>query len=349
MTESSTPRADPVDVLLVVVIAASGAAVVRSFAADVERWWAPGAIALAVGLLIAVFAPRPIAVPVSAERRAPLGLGDPLLPPPTPATARPFAPPVDPDATHLRVRRAPQNLNTDRFEVRILSLPKLGNDQDENEDGWFVTTDVRRLAVADGASSAFASRQWSKILTESFASDPRIELSSTEGRMAFVEACSQRWHAAVAGNGDWWSNEARGRGSFAALVAVELAEDLTFVASAVGDCCLMLCDESDRLRLSFPVDSAAAFDSTPSLLATNAPDLGDWRRASGRLAPGQSLVLVSDAMAEWLLKDSASRLPWLLGSDEAAWAQALVAVRERNDMVNDDVTVVVARCRRSHE
>ena len=111
------------------------------------------------------------------------------------------------------------------------------------------------------------------------------------------------------------------------------------------DCCLMVCEGNGRLRLSFPIDTAGAFNSTPPLLETNSPGAGDWRQVAGRLSPGESLVLVSDAVAEWLLMDPSRRLPWLLGSDEAAWTEALGAAREWHDMVNDDVTVVAVRCK----
>lgn len=360
MSRSTSPRIDPVDIGIVVVIAAVGAVVVQRVVPELDdRWFLPAAVALVVGLVVALAAPRPRPtsearpsavvglsdppVAAAAPTRPPASAAAPTIQAPTPPARAPLR--IDPDATHVRVRRVPVHFTNDRFVVRSLSLPKLGNEDGENEDGWFVTTDVRRLSVADGASSAFASRQWSKLLTESFAAERMLDLSDAQQRVDFVATCAARWDAATSGGGDWWSNDARAKGSFAAFVGVVLADDLSFVADAVGDSCLMAVDESGRLRMSFPLTSAEQFDSTPSLLGTNEPEAGEWRRAAGRLAPGHSLVLATDAVAEWLLGDAAQRLPWLVQADETVWTEALVGLRERNEMVNDDVTIVVATCR----
>lgn len=350
----STLRLDPVDATIAVAVGAAGAAAVKFLDIDPQRWWLPGAIGALVGLGAALLAPRPH-TPASL-------VPAPLPPPPTaraitalepdesatvrvarsPRTRTPL--PEDDDATVVRRRTAPAVFETDRFSVRSLSLPKLGNEHNENEDGIFVATDLSRLAVADGASSAFASRQWAQILTESFATQPAVDLSIADARGEFVERCARRWQAAVAGGSDWWSNDARDRGSFAAFVGVTIGDDLKVVANAVGDCCLFVLDRSQQLRLAFPLDNAAAFDSTPSLLSTNEPDEGEWRRAKGRLTTGDTLVLASDAVAQWLLSDAA-RLPWLSSSDPDAWAQELNATREQHVMVNDDVTVVTVTCK----
>lgn len=350
MSGNSRPRVDVIDLAIVGAIGVLGTLFVNRFVPELERKWIPGLAAIAVGSLTALAAPRSRVAPPPTSPAAPA----PVAPPPPPG---PVGPPaavglvptsprptraIDPDATHVRVKRAPQRYSNDRFTVRSVSVPKLGNDDDENEDGWFVTTDIRRLSVADGASSAFASRQWSQLLTESFAADRQLDLAIGAQRVQFVETCAARWDAVTSGGGDWWSNDARARGSFAAFVGVVVADDLTFVADAVGDCCIMLCEPTGRLRLSFPLDSAGQFDSTPSLLATNDPAMGDWRRTAGRLEPGQSLALVSDAVAAWLLTDAGRRLPWLLSNDETAWVDAFDAARSSRDMVNDDVTVVVA-------
>ena len=151
-----------------------------------------------------------------------------------------------------------------------------------------------------------------------------------------------------------WHGEAKARaGAFATLLglAIGSAPDdsgrLSWQAMAVGDSCLFVVRDG-RLRLSFPLEDPAEFDNNPALVCSNPDNAGGlWesvRRSSGECAPGDLLILATDALACWLLAEhAAGERPWetLLALDPPAWAGWVGERRRNGSMRNDDTTLVI--------
>lgn len=236
--------------------------------------------------------------------------------------------------------RAPET-PSGALATTLFTTAKLGALENENEDAAAVGLGGHLVAVADGASSAFAAREWSKLLAERFVSNGPSPFA--EGMERFVAECAALWDDATEPEeeADWWVAEAQQRGSFAAFLGIVLSVDHEWEAFVVGDCCVLACDKEGKLLTSFPIDDAAAFTSTPSLLHTADPSSGAWQRTSGRLEPGHALVAASDGLAEWLLTDPSPRLGWLRSADRADAEKRFERERAEGPMVNDDVTVVV--------
>jgi hypothetical protein len=331
VSETLPAQLDFGDVIAVLVASAMGAGVAYVWVDPVTgRWWVPALAGLIAGLAVALLVPG---------SKTPVGMVPTLASPRV--TTAPLPPPVvvvDPDATAIRPRRSTASLTT--FAVRTITLPKLGGSDGENEDAFAISPDGTRIAVADGASSAYASRQWSRLLADSFANF-EFEVSEQRSRESFISGCAGRWSGLVAEDGNWWNNEARSRGSFAAFIGVAISPDLSVRADAVGDCCMFVLDADHALVQAFPVERSSDFDSTPSLLATASPENGEWLNHSNHIRDGRSLVVASDAVAAWLLASAPTRFGWLLSHEIADWKQVFDLERESRAMVNDDVTVVV--------
>lgn len=119
---------------------------------------------------------------------------------------------------------------------------------------------------------------------------------------------------------------------------------LTWRAVAVGDCCLFVVRDND-LAISFPMTKAGEFNNVPSLISSNHPNnAGLWPRARqlrGECLPGDFIVLASDALGWWILKECESGgKPWqtVLSLDSPQqWGDW---VRAQRAMRNDDTTLI---------
>jgi hypothetical protein len=105
-----------------------------------------------------------------------------------------------------------------------------------------------------------------------------------------------------------------------------------------------------ELIRSFPLTRADQFDSRPCLISSNAAGNNGlaWRlsRARGGASAGDTFFLLTDALACWCLRRvEAGASPWddlLVHSREtASFAPWITRLRDRREMRNDDVTVLV--------
>lgn len=239
---------------------------------------------------------------------------------------------------------------------RVFTDPKLGNDPAENEDAAWpsqatAAPGTSRYAVADGATESSYSRQWAEVLVRGYA-----EGATRPGALANrMESLRERWRAQLPTVAlPWYAEQKLQQGAFATLlgVRVTLAPDGAHLRClAVGDSCLVVV-RRDLLALSWPIAQSSQFGLHPALLcsvpleeARRPPVLG--RRI--RLRAGDSVFLMTDAVAAWFLARAESgERPWHqlqtfgFGEDDAfvQWARDL---RTRGLMRNDDVTVSIVQ------
>lgn len=212
-----------------------------------------------------------------------------------------------------------------------------------------------RVSVSDGASESAFAREWANILTDAFVDRPPDISGLNEGSLRdWLAPAQEEWRRAVPWDRIPWHGETKARaGAFATMLglAVGTAPDdsqrLSWQALAVGDSCLFVVRD-DRLWLSFPLEDAAQFDNNPALACSNPANAAglweDLRRSCGECAPGDLLILATDALACWFLAmDAAGQKPWeaLLALDSPGWEAWVGEQRSGGLMRNDDTTLVV--------
>ena len=247
-----------------------------------------------------------------------------------------------------------------RIHIEAVSLQKAGNQPSENEDafapeGTSASAGSPLLAaVADGATESLFSGHWARLLAGAFA---RGEVPDAAGLLAVLPELQRQWHAHVGGKSlPWYAEEKLREGAFATLLGVRLLEQPTvdgpgtWEALAVGDSCLFQLRRDGLLR-SFPLEQSAAFGSTPFLLSTHAHQNGrvgaQVRMASGDLRDGDTLFLMTDALACWFLAEhERGQAPWtalpgsLSGEGRVAFEALIDGLRARKAIRNDDVTLL---------
>ena len=237
------------------------------------------------------------------------------------------------------------------FSIRVA---KHGNTIGECEDA--VTIDPRRgvLAVSDGASSSFGAHLWSATLAKSFVKQPPKPLSIASFALWLDEArrtsrpdgSEDPGKERDAGNG-WWSERGARNGAFATIVGAAIMNDgdaRVATVMCLGDSCAFVLTGAPgerTVRRSLPYEDASQFGSHPALLGSigdRAHDEPSWTTIPA--APGDLLVLASDAVAEWLLGDP-KRFQLFDGHEPDAIASRLIGERTDGRLVNDDLGIAL--------
>ncbi|MGW2763155.1 hypothetical protein [Streptomyces sp. NPDC001275] len=273
-------------------------------------------------------------------------------------------------------------------EYQLLRVPKAGNNLKECEDaGRAWPGDARAddqgrtvlplyAAVSDGASESLLAGAWAKrLVTDAVESmslghdwwdDVNMFVVDFMGRSAL------RWEAYL----EWYraEREARGRpitwyeqpgldkGAFATVLGAEVRAtvpggstvDWSWHAFALGDSCLFHLRDG-VVRRAFPVEDVEGFGITPQLLGSRNHDTTlvaeRLQLAHGTLAPGDEVLLASDALAAWLLSPHhehqapGTLLATLAEVGVEPFTEWVEDQRARGLMRNDDVTLIRIRVR----
>jgi hypothetical protein len=183
---------------------------------------------------------------------------------------------------------------------------KLESDRNDCQDAVAFNCSKGSFAVTDGATEAYGSRYWSRLLAKSW-----IRFLSTTDASSFMELASSLADRAHRHWGNkvlpWYAEEKLQSGSFAAFIGLTLdlqSTDSLWKALSIGDCCLIQC-RGGRIVAAFPLSDPAEFNYRPTLLpsikgsqAEIASYLGFYE---GRANPGDVFFLMSDAVACWFL------------------------------------------------
>lgn len=235
---------------------------------------------------------------------------------------------------------------------RALHLPKRGHAAEEYEDAFAADPAAGRFAVADGASESAFAALWARILAEGFIENARPPW----GKAEWLAPLRQRWAEEVDPQLlPWYAELKREQGAFATLLGLALRppgerRPGRWRALAVGDSCLLRLHEG-QLVDAFPLDRSADFDSHPSLVGsrpTQATRRAAARQACGTWKAGDRFLLLTDALAQWALRQSEEdREPWdelgpLFAAEnpQQAFTVWIEEQRDRHELRNDDVTLV---------
>src|SRR5215204_5625709 len=240
-----------------------------------------------------------------------------------------------------------------RIRIRHFVLPKEGSAAEECEDAVAFDAGSLRFAVADGATEAFDARRWSARLAAEWVGAVRAPLTAGEFGPWLKEQGA--WlHASWEGRKlSWYAEEKRRAGSYAAFVGLRLeasGRKMSWRAVALGDSCLVQRRGGEVLD-AFPLDSHEAFNSMPPLVPSSEHSreaaLARLVEREGRAEPGDTFLLMTDALSAWYFETSARRDPCaeefdslLAASENGSLSELVRRERAAARMKDDDVAVV---------
>jgi hypothetical protein len=224
-------------------------------------------------------------------------------------------------------------------------LPKHGSTRAEYEDAMAWSRHQRRFAVADGASASAFARLWAQLLVHAYVAG-QLTADSIEEDLAPLQA---RWSTVVAQRDlPWYAVEQARRGAFAALVGLTLEATGEWRALAIGDCCVFHLRDG-ALVAAHPLSDADAFDNRPLLLGsrpianTRLRGAGAIVSAAGSWQPGDTFLLMSDALATTFLRQHAAGCAGEVLCFErtaAGFRDWVNTLRQERQLRNDDVSLL---------
>lgn len=232
---------------------------------------------------------------------------------------------------------------------------KRGNAPEEYEDAFAGEAGKGRFAVADGASESSFVATWAQLLAEGFIAAAGKPWSDLD----WLGAARKSWAEDVDPRPlPWYAEEKREQGAYATLLGIAFAaarkptEAALWRAVAVGDSCLFQL-RAGKLRQSFPLRKSSEFGNQPALLGSrgrpgDTPSSG-IKKARGKWRPGDRFLLMTDALAEWMLRRSEQEqrptadIERLLegSAPQDAFAAWVAERRDQQGLRNDDVTLVI--------
>ena len=235
------------------------------------------------------------------------------------------------------------------IRCREFLLPRRGHRAEECQDACACSPQRGRFAVADGAAESAHAGLWARLLVEEFVRCP--ERCPAWGE--WLPPLQARWASEVGTAPDdlpvpWYLDLQHRRGAFATFLGLAV-EQGRWHAFAVGDSCLFQVRD-DRLLVRFPLASAAEFGNCPWLVGsrTSPTDVPDKQgaRLEGDCKAGDHLWLMTDALAQWFLRESdAGGKPWrdlarLLSEPDDSFATWVEGQRTAGRLRNDDIALV---------
>lgn len=225
---------------------------------------------------------------------------------------------------------------------------KRGNAPDEYEDAFAADAVTARFAVADGASESSFAATWARFLAEGFVAGKGRQWH----RLDWLAAPRRLWADEVDPRSlPWYAEEKREQGAYATLLGIVFLRG-SWRALAVGDSCLFRM-RGGKLGRTFPLLHSSNFGNQPALLGSRGrPDdtpTEAIRRARGKWRPGDRFLLMTDALAEWMLRRNEQEqrpvddIEQLLSESapQATFADWVEQRRNGQGLRNDDVTLVV--------
>lgn len=239
--------------------------------------------------------------------------------------------------------------------VRATALTAAKSDA-ENQDAVSADSGLGLFAIADGAGTTVFADVWAGILARTFTSAPLLSAHPMEVKW-WLEGPQREFERSVAASGrHTWNvaNKLKLEGSQAAFLGArvrEAGEDVARVRLVgFGDCCAFHLREG-RLA-SVPSRSRAELDRSPICLPSKARLFAHtFHRgveAELDLKAGDTLYLATDAVARWVfdavLRDDGAQTDAIPELDAPSWLAWVDARRSREEMADDDSTLLVIAC-----
>jgi hypothetical protein len=256
--------------------------------------------------------------------------------------------------TLLKSEDVTRTVGNYKFIIRSFRTPKDGLTEEECEDNSTVSSEnseTLRVAVCDGATEGIFSSIWSEILVRKYVENgsqvfepSKLELAYNE----FVQKASLNI-SKMPETRHWFMYEKLERGTHATIAGVEFFDSNTMHISTVGDSCVFWDDGNEVGML--PELSPEDFGSFPNTIC-HTPST--WKNLEQKIIKKEvsfrspiQIALCTDALACWLVKrlreqnEPSTLDKFFQVSDLSSFEEFIQELRERKEIRNDDVTLVL--------
>lgn len=249
-------------------------------------------------------------------------------------------------------------------ESRALWLPKDAGFSNEYEDAYDVNERRGIAAVADGVASAIFSRKWAQLLTRAIVQNPPDMHENSASFKEWLTDLRSAWADSIDMTGLKWHERQKLQqvgGAYCTLIWLELfpakdaqrqddqEERLDFQSFALGDCCLFHV-RNRQILANFPMENPEAFRLDPLTVCSvdrNRDHLLTFKTLTGTCRQGDMIALVSDALAEWYIKqiEGEQLILWdeFWEMNQEQFLERVTFLREDHQMRYDDTTLLLLK------
>ena len=253
-----------------------------------------------------------------------------------------------------------------KYQSYKISLPKLGNSTEENED--FYKSNITEYPVgkidhifaciSDGATETSFSKVWAKMLVRGYVNNP---IGNFMELTELINESSKKWYNILSKKKlAWFAEEKASKGAFATLLGVRIYNEYVkkthcgkWEAIAIGDSCLFQVRD-DKLLKAYPIDRSELFSISPNLISSNIErnveiqesyyeETGEWKN-------GDTFILATDSISKWILSEfEINNNPLNLLLDLVKANSSIVFQDWLNTMIrekrikNDDITLTIIK------
>jgi len=205
-----------------------------------------------------------------------------------------------------------------------------------------------RIALSDGASESFDSKEWAMILTRCFLKFPSFKKEHLQ------KALDEYKQLHDLTNMSWSQMAAYERGSFATILGINYKKQKNVLdIFAIGDSVAVLLCPEEKI-FSFPYSQANDFKKRPELLSNDMQHnfffdsnntASRFRKTFRNINRKQSLLLcMTDAIAEWAFQSAENGFPvWSKLSsirEQRIFQELVLEMRRSGKMRSDDTTLI---------
>jgi Protein phosphatase 2C len=190
------------------------------------------------------------------------------------------------------------------LHVQTYLTHKLGNERHECEDAIAFSLAKGTFAVADGATEAFDSRFWSRLLVKTWVRRPSQKSLFLKLVNQLGQRAAERWGKKQL---PWYAEEKAKAGSFAAFVGATFETvntSMQWHVVAIGDSCFIQTRRGEVI-FSVPLSDPEHFGFRPTLLPSKGSAqllaADQLQEHQGIAESGDRFFLLSDAVASWFL------------------------------------------------
>lgn len=239
-------------------------------------------------------------------------------------------------------------------KIKVFQLSKVGSSLLDCEDAFEISSDKKRIAVADGVSQSFAAQIWAQKLVK------RLVLGQNNADLEnLISTTATDWKLTVdtlMGPEAAWNIKKKAEdGAQATFVAVALEGrkgSLTWHAELIGDSIVVeilpLVDGSE-IVIVYPPNYSEILEQNPETVSSQKPFIrGTIYGHTGKLSKGSQLLVMTDALAKFLSKSLTfgvsitAVFPFLFDAVELQDSsfEAWVDHQRPKDLDDDDLTLV---------
>ena len=243
-----------------------------------------------------------------------------------------------------------------RFEYQFLTIQKLGNSENENEDAGYpdgnliINDQTLSCAIADGATQTIFSRLWARLLVQTI--QDFYPTKNLDKLQRIINDASFKWQQEVkTKNLAWYQEEKVLLGASSTLTWLRITPKECRVF-AIGDSNIFIF-RNGGYKFTLPIKESIAFSNRPYLISSinkNNEVLNKYSRfRCWDWENGDEIIIATDALSCYLMKQLEDNYDLLEQIEKICgdFSSEISKLRIEKKLKNDDTSIIHIKLFRS--